>query len=350
MSQKRSREAPAIDTQLIEIYEDLANIDEEIRLKATHDLLMKASPESGLTAEQLREILRRLMRGLCSGRKGARLGFSIALTELQSQVFRANAYHASPMSLADFVQSLKKETEVVGNISGQVSAIQLGFMLRSINLHVAQEKRDHHFGRLFGAQTIIKSGILFDAHVDPSLWPEVVDLIVGLATRKSWLREQCGWVLYQAIQGSRASNLSSEHVQIVVDKFSENGLTGTPEGVAIWIAILERHPAVKFPNGFWKHENPLHRKETARLAEVLREASSSHHDEGGAESKKSQKGTWAAQLHFAWEVILDRLLKGPLLNGKPSKKSKDELSFPDFWKECVDSKFCGQQRLGYAKI
>lgn len=130
MSKKRPREAPAIDTQLVEIYEDLANDDEEIRLQATHDLLIKASPESGLTAEQLKEILRRLTRGLCSGRKGARLGFSIALTELQSQVFGASANHALPMSLADLVQSLKKETEVAGNISGQVSAMQVDFLLR----------------------------------------------------------------------------------------------------------------------------------------------------------------------------------------------------------------------------
>lgn len=166
---------------------------------------------------------------------------------------------------------------------------------------------------------------------------------MGLATRKSWLREQCGWVLYQAVQGSRAGNLSSEHVQTVVDRINENGLTETPEGVAIWIAILEKHPAVKFPNDFWKHKNPLHRKEKARLAEALREASSPNYDEGeGGEKKASQKGTWAAKLHFAWGVILDRLLKSPSLNGKPSNRSKDELSFPDFWKECVDSKFCGQ--------
>ena len=122
MSRKRPREALAVDTQLVEIYEDLANENEEIRLPATHALLAKASPESGLTAEQLKEILRRLIRGLCSGRKGARLGFSIALTELQSLLFDCNAKHVLPMNIEDFIQLLKNETEVAGSVSGQVSA------------------------------------------------------------------------------------------------------------------------------------------------------------------------------------------------------------------------------------
>jgi DNA polymerase phi len=122
MSKKRPRETPAVDTELVEIYEDLANDNEEIRLRATHALLKKASPESGLSPGQLQEILRRLIRGLCSGRKGARLGFSIALTELQSQLFDANSRNALSMSTADFIHLLKKETEAGGSISGQVSA------------------------------------------------------------------------------------------------------------------------------------------------------------------------------------------------------------------------------------
>jgi DNA polymerase phi len=122
MSKKRPREAPAVDTQLVEIYEDLANVNEDIRLKAAQKLLIKASPASGLAADQLKEILRRLVRGLCSGRKGARLGFSIALTELQSQIFGANARSSFPISIADFVNSLRIETEAGGSVSGQVGA------------------------------------------------------------------------------------------------------------------------------------------------------------------------------------------------------------------------------------
>lgn len=187
---------------------------------------------------------------------------------------------------------------------------------------------------------MIKSGILFDAHVDDSLWSRVVDLIVELAKRKSWLREECGWILYQTIQGSQRENFSSKYVQIVIDKFKENELIDTPEGVAIWIATSESYPTVRFPKGIWKHENPLHRKERARLATILREAPPTSFVENKGKNKASQRGTWSSKLHFTWEVIMDRLLKGRSSNGKPSIKSPNELNFPDFWEECVDSKFC----------
>ena len=195
---------------------------------------------------------------------------------------------------------------------------------------------------------MIKSGILLGAHVNLDLWSQIVDLIVELAKRKSWLREECGWVLYQAIQGSRAGDLSSEYVQTVVDKINENGLMETPEGVAIWIATLENHSAVKFPSGLWKHKNPLHRKEKARLAKIMREAPLANHDECGQGSKTSQKGMWSSKLHFAWQVILHQLLKNPS-DGKSMKRSKDELNFRDFWDECVDRKFDGHQRMTYTK-
>lgn len=185
---------------------------------------------------------------------------------------------------------------------------------------------------------MIKSGILFDARADLVLWSQVVGLIVELAKCKSWLREECGWILFQAIQGSRAVHLGSERVQTVIDRINENGLMETPEGVAIWVVTSENYSAINFPSKLWKHRNPLHRKEKARLAKIMREVPLSNLDESGHESKTSQKGTWSSNLHFAWEVILNRLLKSPLSDGKSLTKSKNEVNFSDFWDECVDRK------------
>ena len=78
MGQKRPREASSTVIRRAEIYEDLANLDQNIRLKAAHALLTDIVPQA--SHDQLQEILRRLIRGLCSGRKAARLGFSVALT------------------------------------------------------------------------------------------------------------------------------------------------------------------------------------------------------------------------------------------------------------------------------
>ena len=89
--QKRRREPANVDTQLVEIYEDLANEDNEIRLKAANALLsLFTADKAAVEDERVEKVLNRLFRGLCSGRKAARIGFSIALTEMLSTVFGAS--------------------------------------------------------------------------------------------------------------------------------------------------------------------------------------------------------------------------------------------------------------------
>lgn len=110
-----------MDTQLVEIYDDLANDDAEIRLKAAQSLLKKTSPDAGLDREKLNEILRRLIRGLCSGRKAARLGFSVALTEYLIQLLGPDSsYSFPPTTLPEVIKVLEEQTHVGSNVGGQV--------------------------------------------------------------------------------------------------------------------------------------------------------------------------------------------------------------------------------------
>lgn len=120
MSKKRPREVVAPDTRLIEIYEDLANEDEEIRLKAAYALLSQFSTKDA-TIEQQKTILKRLFRGLCSGRKAARLGFSVALTEFLSQVFLPYI-DEQKIKASEIIDLLEAQTAVEGSTSGQVSS------------------------------------------------------------------------------------------------------------------------------------------------------------------------------------------------------------------------------------
>ena len=123
MSKKRLREHPTVDTHLVEIYEDLANVDEKIRLKAAHRLLTEFVHQKKASGEQLNEILRRLIRGLCSSRKAARLGFSVALTELLVELFGHNKNHVDGLqALPELLETLKGQTHVTSNVSGQVSS------------------------------------------------------------------------------------------------------------------------------------------------------------------------------------------------------------------------------------
>ena len=121
MSKKRRREQPAVDTQLVEIYEDLANVDESIRLKAAQALLTNFVANGKSTGEQLNEIVRRLLRGLCSGRKAARLGFSVVLTELLTELLGHSGKSATgTQNISELIETLKEQSQVSSNVSGQV--------------------------------------------------------------------------------------------------------------------------------------------------------------------------------------------------------------------------------------
>lgn len=181
---------------------------------------------------------------------------------------------------------------------------------------------------------MIKSGVLFHSSADNHYWSEILDLLFELAKKKVWLREECGWILYSAIQTLDKDNHPSDHVQLIVDKLHGNDLTTTPEGVAIWIGTMLNFPKVKLSLGVWHKQNPLHRKEKAKLAKILKGASSTSPDQGGDIQKASGQGAWTPKLHFAWEVILDRVLD------THSVRSSKELRLADLWNECVDGEYC----------
>lgn len=157
---------------------------------------------------------------------------------------------------------------------------------------------------------------------------------MDLAKRKNWLREECGWILYQAIRSLQADKQDPKYSQLIIDKLHSNGLTRTPEGVAVWVAVREVKGHVKLPKGIWQNENPLHPKEKASLATILREASKNHADQSEADSKASQKGSWTSKLHFSWEIIMKHIL-----DPHPPHHTKEikEINMVTFWDECVDS-------------
>ena len=130
MSKKRRREQPAVNVQLVEIYEDLASVDEDVRLKAAQTLLTNFVADGKSTGEQLNEIVRRLLRGLCSGRKAARLGFSVVLTELLAELLGPSRRDvAGFQNISELIETLKAQSQASGNVSGQVCGPEVSPLL-----------------------------------------------------------------------------------------------------------------------------------------------------------------------------------------------------------------------------
>ncbi|EXJ61462.1 uncharacterized protein A1O5_11778 [Cladophialophora psammophila CBS 110553] len=319
MSKKRKRE---VDVELVKVYEDLADIQENIRLAAAHTLLSKIYKPGITSHEQTKTILTRLFRGLCSSRKSARLGFSVALTELLSQLAVAPVSSTeSDVSVSTVIDILEAETLPEKGTSGQ-------------------DERDHYFGRVFGADAILKSGTLFCKKADQSHFKRLLDIVCALAVKKPWLRQECGWVIYNCIV-SDENELPEKFALEISESLVATKLIRTPEGVAIWLVTSRRFPNAKLPKSAWKSGHPLAKKDVNILADILKDARVQQ-AEGESELNAQGSARWSANLHFAWDIVLAETFpntpdaSGDRKGAKKSARNDNKLAFDLFWKVVVD--------------
>ena len=159
-----------------------------------------------------------------------------------------------------------------------------------------------------------------------------------MAKKKPWLREECGFILFNSVPILKGKDL--KYAQLIIDKLQANGISKTSQGLAIWIRIQTEFPSIDFPQGVWHHQDPLNRKERSKLAKILMEAPTANSLQSGNESEITTKGAWSTKLQFAWDAILAELLdirpQGPQKNTKSAKR----IEFAEFWEECIDSKYC----------
>jgi DNA polymerase phi len=146
-----------------------------------------------LNAHDVAYSIRRLVRGLASPRESSRLGFSVALTELLSRL--------DTVTSAQIISMIVDGSKIQGSMTGQ-------------------EERDVLFARLFGLATVIHSGLLVrqtplstspSSATNPSSlesYKELVNHLLDLAEKKSWLRECAWWTIGQAIDAVIKSSLS----------------------------------------------------------------------------------------------------------------------------------------------
>ncbi|ETN46571.1 uncharacterized protein HMPREF1541_00756 [Cyphellophora europaea CBS 101466] len=325
MSKKRKRDVADVDVEVVNIYDKLASEDETTRLNAARQLLTKTFQDGTTTEDQINTILKRLFRGLCSSRKAARLGFVVALTEFLSQL------QASPQSAlispAKAIDILESTTTPEGGSRGQ-------------------DERDHYFGRVFGADAVIKSKILF-ADQDQTQWKRLLELVCQVAMKKPWLRQECGYVLCQLTDDD------SEHlipfVEEIINTLNAHKLIRTPEGVAVWLMAKRSYPKAKLSKHVWKHSHPLAKRDVQGLAEVMKNARSQQPDaEFGAQGSTS----WNSSLHFAWKVVLNHFYEQFEEQRKYSLEHKDDeetelpgsrdlIGLKEFWETVVEGGLFG---------
>ncbi|MCJ1309595.1 DNA-directed DNA polymerase [Agyrium rufum] len=333
---KRPRERSNVETQAIAIFEDLANPDEGIRLKAAAALLQQYNPEQALERKEVEKTLGKLIRGLCSGRKAARIGFSTALTELLSQLWVSDTKKGREIGIDEnqILQLIADKTQITGK---------------------GQEARDHYFGQLFSLEALIKSGLPFARTSVQDLWAKVLDNIFSLAKQKSFLREEAGFVLCSALDVLKTHPDGSDYANTLLRKSQQVGLGRTPEGVAIWLKASSFRPKLELPKDVWD-PHPLDQRNLSLLGHVLFDTVPSEPSETFGSGKVKQRGTWTPRLHFVWDAVLpiiideDKRRKESTMNGhKSKKKHKSNLpTFQEFWHEVIDTvAFTGSDERKY---
>lgn len=105
--------------RLAKVWEDLASEEKKARLEAATELVQQCEElinEPGAGHEDIKKIHTRLVKGLCSGRKAARLGFFTALTE----VLRSTVGHEKAVTVQSFLDVISNTTIADTHPSGQV--------------------------------------------------------------------------------------------------------------------------------------------------------------------------------------------------------------------------------------
>ncbi|GME41256.1 DNA polymerase V [Neofusicoccum parvum] len=283
--QKRRKQYTEQDAELARIFDRLADEARDVRLGAAKELVLKLSSDPA--AELANKVIVRLIRGLNSGRKAARFGFFVALSEVLRQLYSPASKEIPGLepNIHGLVKLVAELTTVEGKATGQ-------------------EKRDHLLGRVFGYKAIIQSSILVHPNAPEECWANVLEQLFKLAREKPWLHGLCS-----------------------------DGLAKTPEGVAIWLTVQSVFPDMELPQGIWHKQDPLHTKERQTLANVMKENFSKTSDGAAEGGKKVKSGSSGATLNFAWDAVISSFLQK---NAEESSE-KNQSKLANFWTDIVDN-------------
>lgn len=329
---KKPRHYTQQHAQLAKMLDSLSSHNPATRTQAARELTVSCAEQTftfseTATSEEanyLKTVILRLIRGLCSSRKAARMGFYMALTELCREKLPTN-----PGGIKLVMLEIEKETDTSKASSGQ-------------------EKRDFQIGRVSALSSIFHSEVLFDSGhksafealvIEPNeSFKMAVAGLVDVAKNVPWLREECGLTLCQTVRLLAKGNHKPFYVTQILDSLKAAELLKTPQGIAIWLEVMSLAPAANLPKKIWHKFDPLSRTEVATLSTILRQTSEpSLAVEEGAATVPSASGARQHTPSFAWDTILQALVVRSAKGRDLALAEARSSMFGHFWNEVVDS-------------
>lgn len=204
------------------------------------------------------------------------------------------------------------------------------------------------FGRLFGIQSLVASSLLFNPTRSTFMdLQRAMEGLIHIRNRKTWLGESCSWVMVEVLEklGSQdipLSNLSwKEEALNWVAGRCLLGREITPEKLAIVLKLGQVSPKLDLERYIvppLKNTRPLSKQNLIVLAKILKDATPPNADDEVGLAKGSS-GNWKAQLHFAWNIILDIYFPREGSNHVESEVMKDRAPFHELFRVVVDGEY-----------
>ncbi|CCK70365.1 DNA-directed DNA polymerase KNAG_0E00970 [Huiozyma naganishii CBS 8797] len=324
-------------------YKLASDLPEE-RLQAAVSLIKELSSlPLPASKDEWSYVVNRLIKGLSSDRNGARLGFSLCLTEVVDLAIKMDDDKAPEelKSMDSFLHLLSKTFSIDPQDEKKKRK--------------GKEERGLMFGKLFALQALLNEPLFSDIFIKDGkitkFTTKFIDELVNLASRKNWIKQPCLFTLYQTIE--RLLPYSDDSfVKTVVTVLDVNKYTLTNEGLAIYLLFISKGYSsallsINVTNKGWKYNNPLLKGNLSLVSEVVRESAVVVDDN----ETKTNNANWHPKLHFVWDILLPILyndpreepLKKKKKHNNGSSKSKSEavgaIEFPEFWKAIVDETY-----------
>ena len=314
----------------------LTHQDSKTRLDATIKIfelldLQSFSPQSVDSTDALKTkystdiqyTFSRLIRGLSSSRDQARRGFSNCLAELLRALPK--------IDISFVIKQVENATQTPGSLS-------------------KQETRDCRFGRLFGFQAIVNSGLLDRKKTTIEEIREMVGILFEMSVEKGWLRESCAHVIIEILEivesgakpdkdgktSKTKTKLCKETAKAVHELLYDINLSKTIEGIVIALKCIELGSKNKRAAAEWG-SNILGANNFDTIMTIMRDGEASDDGPGN----RSGTGTWKPKMHFAWIRIVNLIR---------ASESSDTIPFNKFWNQCVCKNLLGEKSSAERKF
>ncbi|KAG7926888.1 hypothetical protein KL925_003173 [Ogataea polymorpha] len=311
-------------------YYRLASELEDERILAASELITELRESD--SQKEWDYALDRLIRGLASSRAGARLGFSLCLSEILYELIEVKKSYNVESFLADLSKKLASSVS---------------------NKNTGKNARSLIFGELFGLQSLLNSRVVEQdlKSGNTESYTKIIKKLIDLSLFRPWIREACFATVYRSLL-SFGIPQNPKYTNIIVDLLESTnsaGLTLTTEGLLVALSI----PPERRQNLMglakidkWHHGNPLAKGNLPTLSKIMKDIDVVADDE----DQSRKKGNWTRALHFVWTPLLAELINNSnkeehISKERKSKKQKTEsklIKLADFWKACIDDQFFAQ--------